>query len=139
MIFSRVSLTNWFKTVFCIFICSFPDMITAFENLSYFYSFVLVMSSWVFTRLPIVSTRFYWFSSCFYSISSHLTIVSTPVSFCLLLTFQKKSKKKEKKENELSFNQILIQIGNFRINVWVPLASLTGIRDADFIVWSLDL
>ena len=138
MIFSRVSLADWFKTVFCIFICSFPDMITAFENLSYFYSFVLVMSSWVFTRLPIVSTRFYWFSSCFYSISSHLPIVSTRVSFCLLLTFKKKAKKKKKK-NELSFNQILIQIGNFRINVWVPLASLVGIRDADFIVWSLDL
>ena len=61
-LFNRVSLVNWFSTIFCIFICSFPDMKSFLINcLSIINFFRFINCLWTF------STHFYWFTNRFCS------------------------------------------------------------------------
>ena len=69
---SRGFLANWFRTIFCIFICSLPDIHLFLISCNLF---VLPTS----TRLLIISTRFHLFTSCFYYflLVCHLPVVFT--------------------------------------------------------------
>ena len=71
-LFSRVFSANWFSTIFCIFICSLPDIHLFLINCNLF---VLPTS----TRLLIVSARFHLFTSRFYYflLVYHLPVVFT--------------------------------------------------------------
>ena len=72
-LFSRVSLANWFNTVFCIFICSFPGI-----NL-----FLISCNLFRFrNRLWSFSTYFYLFTNGFCSLL-HVYHFLPTVSTCL--------------------------------------------------------
>ena len=102
-LFSRVSLAIWFSTMFCIFICSFPDIHSFLINCNllrsrnrlwtfcaHFYSFttcfcllVLVYQSFFysalfptcqsFCTLRVAFSRFFSFTRRFYSLTSRFT------------------------------------------------------------------
>ena len=76
---SRGFLANWFRTIFCIFICSLPDIHLFLISCNLF---VLPTS----TRLLIISTRFHLFTSYFYYflLVCHLPLVYK--SFLLVST-----------------------------------------------------
>ena len=63
---------SWFSTIFCIFICAFPDINLFFINCNLFrflnYIFLLVCELFLpaSTRLLVVSTHLYLFSNSFY-------------------------------------------------------------------------
>ena len=83
---SRGFLANWFRTIFCIFICSLPDIHLFLINCNLF---VLPTS----TRLLIVSARFHLFTSRFYYflLVYHLPVVFTRlrvVSTCFYPFYQ---------------------------------------------------
>ena len=68
-LFSRVSLANWFVSIFCIFICSFPDI-----NL-----FLINRNLFRFRNsLGTFSTHFYLFANrfCLFLLAYHLSVVS---------------------------------------------------------------
>ena len=74
-LFSRVSLANWFSTIFSIFICSFPDI----------HLFLINYNLFRFrNRLWTFSTHFYSFSNCFCSfffVYQSFLLVSTCLPF----------------------------------------------------------
>ena len=75
-LFSRVSLANWFNTVFCIFIYSFPGI-----NL-----FLISCNLFLFrNRLWSFSTYFYLFTNGFCSLL-HVYHFLPPVCTCLSFT-----------------------------------------------------
>ena len=105
-----MSLANWFSTMFCIFICSFPDLHLFLINCNLFWlrnrlwtfsthfyrfrSFLLVYQSFLLVSIPLPRTsRLWWFMSCsirFYLFTQGFT--SSSFSFYYNISNQKEKK-----------------------------------------------